>query len=320
MMSRCARRLSWVSCVWVLAGVAAPAGSGPQAAELERDEVRSVELPARPPIELKRIAKLGPGPVQENSGIVKSRQAPDLFWMHNDSGDEPRIYPIHRDGRNYSDTRYADESGVLVGGAINVDWEDITVDADGFVIVADTGNNDNDRRDLVLYYIDEPSATAGRTTFRKKLFLRYPDQREFPAGRDEFNFDCEAVFTVGNTVYLLSKNRSNHYTTLYRLDDPREGVMNTLTRLETFDIQGQAVAADCSADGKRLAVLTYTGIWLFERDTLEENFFDGRISWAPFAERGVEAMCFADDQTLLVADEPSGELYEVKLDELTRVH
>jgi len=119
--------------------------------ETNRDENRAVHLVERPPIELKLIAKLGPGPAKENSGIVKSRNFPELCWMHNDSGDEPRIYPIHRDGSNYDDTRYAEESGFLIGGAINVNWEDIAVDADGNVIVADTGNNENDRRDLVLY-------------------------------------------------------------------------------------------------------------------------------------------------------------------------
>ena len=280
----------------------------------------TVRLVDRPPVELKLIAKLGPGPVKENSGIVKSRQFADLFWMHNDSGDEPRIYPIHRNGANYEDTRYGDESGVLIGGAINVDWEDIAVDAAGHVIVADVGNNENDRRDLVLYYLDEPAPTAGRTTFRKKVFIRYPDQHDFPASRHDFNFDCEAVFTVGNTVYLLSKNRSNQDTKLYRLDDPNPDITNTLTLLGSFDVRGQAVGADCTADGHRLAVLTYTGVWLFERDTSEQNFFDGHVSWAPFPERDAEAICFADDHTLLIADETLGELYEVQIDDLTKLN
>jgi hypothetical protein len=58
------------------------------AAELQ---VQRVDLPSRPPIELRLLAKLGPGPGKENSGIVKSRRQDDVFWIHNDSGDEPRI-------------------------------------------------------------------------------------------------------------------------------------------------------------------------------------------------------------------------------------
>ncbi len=295
------------------------AGSLRSANRGSQNAVKRVDLSERPPLNFKLVAKLGPGPRKENSGIVKSRQYPDVFWIENDSGDEPRIYPVNRRGENYADTRYGDEQGVLIGGAINVDWEDITVDAAGHVIVADLGNNENDRRDLVLYYLNEPSPSAGRTTVRQKIFLRYPDQPSFPAPRDNFNFDCEAVFTVDNTVYLLSKDRSDAYTTLYRLDDPKPEATNVLTRLDTFDVRGQAVGADCTPDGKRLAVLTYSGIWLFERESPDESFFDGRISWAPFPKRDAEAICFADDKTLLVADESLAELYEVQISDLTRV-
>lgn len=282
-------------------------------------EVISVELPDVPPIEPTFVAKLGPGPAKENSGIVKSRNYPDLFWMHNDSGDEPRIYPVHRDGTNYINERYPDEHGVLIGGAINVDWEDITCDADGTLIIADVGNNGNDRRDLTLYYVDEPAPTAGRTTFRKKVFVRFPDQHEFPASRASFNFDCEAVFTVGDSVYFLTKNRSNSHTSLYLLTDPKSEVVNSLAYLATVDLQGQAVAADCSADGKRLAILTYTGIWLFNLDGLEQNFAEHQIRWAPLASHEAEALCFADEETLLIADEATAELREIDIKPIVEV-
>ena len=35
--------------------------------------------------------RLGDGPAEEHSGIVRSRNWADVFWMHNDTGDEPRI-------------------------------------------------------------------------------------------------------------------------------------------------------------------------------------------------------------------------------------
>ncbi len=278
-----------------------------------------VDLPQRPPIALRRVAKLGPGPGKENSGIVKSRTRDDLFWIHNDSGDEPRVYAIHRNGADYADERYPETPGTLIGGAINVDWEDIAVDDAGHLIVADVGNNGNDRRDLVLYYLDEPSPDAGRTTFKKKIFVRYPEQTAFPAPRDNFNFDCEGVFTVGATVHLFSKNRSDTKTTLYRLDKMEPEVTNVLTRVDTFDIGGQVVGADCSPDGKRLVAITYEAIWLFERDQLDQEFFSSRISWAPHEGQQIEAVCFADGSTLLLADEELGELFEAELSGLTRV-
>ena len=287
--------------------------------ETGRSVVQAPSLPKRKRKILKVAAKLGRGPRKENSGIVKSRRYNDLFWMHNDSGNQPRIYPVRRNGQVHNSSRFARVSGVLIEGASNVDWEDITVDADGHVIVADVGNNSNLRRDLVLYYVDEPSPSAGRTTVKKRIHVRYPDQQQFPASTKNFNFDCEAVFTIGNQVHFLSKNRSDRSTNLYRLDDPRTDQTNTLMHVGSFDIQGQVVGADASPDGKQLVVITYRAIWLFERENDWIDFFHGQVSWMPYRSFQVEAVCFADDDTLLLADEFRGTLHEVRISDLTRI-
>lgn len=258
-------------------------------------------------------------PGKENSGIVKSRQFPDVFWVENDSGDDPKIYPIRANGEDYRSSRYAGGLGITIANAINVDWEDITVDASGNVIVADVGNNRNDRRDLVFYVIPEPSPDAGRTTAIKRYFIRYPDQTSFPPEKTQMNFDCEAVFTVGDVIYCFSKNRGDKLTTLYRLDNPRSDEVTTLTKLQTLDLNGQVVGADATSDGKRLVVITYSDIWLFERDSTSESFFEGRISWAPYKADQVESVCFADDQTIFMIDEVTGLLQRASLSDLSRL-
>lgn len=258
-------------------------------------------------------------PGKENSGIVKSRQFPDVLWVENDSGDDPKIYPIRANGEDYRSSRYAGGLGITIANAINVDWEDITVDASGNVIVADVGNNRNDRRDLVFYVIPEPSPDAGRTTAIKRYFIRYPDQTSFPPEKAQMNFDCEAVFTVGDVIYCFSKNRGDKLTTLYRLDNPRSDEVTTLTKLQTLDLNGQVVGADATSDGKRLVVITYSDIWLFERDSTSESFFEGRISWAPYKADQVESVCFADDQTIFMIDEVTGLLQRASLSDLSRL-
>ena len=291
-------------------------------------------LPNREPIELKPIRRLTRSteayqetnqeagnsfPGKENSGIVKSRQYPDLFWVENDSGDDPKIYPIRASGEDYRSARYAGDLGVTIANAINVDWEDITVDASGNVIVADVGNNRNDRRDLVFYIVPEPSPDAGRTTAIKRYFIRYPDQNAFPPQESERNFDCEAVFTVGDTIHCFSKNRGNKLTTLYRLDHPKSDEVTTLTKLDTLNLNGQVVGADASSDGKRLVAITYRDIWLFERESTEVSFFDGQVSWAPFRGDQVESVCFASDETLFLIDEATGAMQLAQLSDLSLV-
>lgn len=300
------------------------------------DVLRFVEeYPKRPPVTLKKIRALtgveygtaeGPSgstaphgsfPGHENSGIVKSRQFPDLYWLHNDSGDEPRVYPIHGDGTDYKSARSSDRMGVLLGAAINVDWEDITVNESGQLIVCDLGNNRNDRRDLVIYLVPEPAPLAARAAWMTRYFVRYPDQTAIPAPETDFNFDCEGVFTIGDHIHLFSKNRSNSLTTLYRLDNPSPVQTNTLTELETLDLGGQVTGADASADGMKLVVITYESIWVFERSSKDESFFGGHIRWAPFEAEQVESVCFADEDTLKLIDEATGILYEVEISELT---
>lgn len=184
------------------------------------------------------IAKLGPGAGNEISGIVRSRRDASVFWTLNDSGDEPRIYPIRADGAVIRSVRYPDVPGTLVGGAINGDWEDIALDASGRIIVADFGNNSNARADLALYFVEEPEPTEGRTTFTSKVLFKYPDQKTRPAPSSDFNFDAEALFTVGDDVFILTKHRSDSFTKMYRLDDRTPGVINTLAYLDRFDIGG----------------------------------------------------------------------------------
>jgi hypothetical protein len=208
-------------------------------------------------------------------------------------------------------------TGVLIEGATNVDWEDIAVDGEGRLILCDVGNNQNARRDLVLYLVDEPDTAAESATVLERLRVRYPDQTEFPAPSDQMNFDCEAVFTIGGTIHLLTKNRSDLLTSLYRLDEADPERENVLTYVATFDSGGGVTAADASADGLQLVVITYTSIWLFERDDQETPFFEGRVSWAPYFALQTESVCFAGDDTLLLVDEKLGMVYSLPISELT---
>lgn len=283
----------------------------------------AIKLPNVTPVKLTPTADLeGPAGSKEVSGIVASRQWPGIFWVQNDSGDEPRIYPVDRHGRLKKSARSADSPGILVGGIINSDWEDITVDASGNVIVGDVGNNSNGRRDLALHYVVEPEPTAGFTALLKSYLFRYPEQKTWPAAKDDFNYDCEGIFTKGDTVYLVTKRRSDTLTRLYRLDNPRTGVVNVLTRVADFDVRGRATAADATPDGRRLAVLTYDAVWLFEAATPGgDDWFAGPVYWLPFTDvKGAEAMTFDGPDTLLIAaEEGAGKLYEVPTSKMVRV-
>lgn len=279
---------------------------------------QDLKLPAKEPEVLKTKYQLDYWGKLELSGIVRSRSDKNVFWIHNDSGDQPRVFAIDSLGKFYQSARYRNYEGITIAGATNVDWEDITMDNKGNLVIADAGNNYNDRKDLVLYVVPEPSPIASNTTFLKKLFLRYPDQKSFTAKTD-FNYDCEAVFFADGRFHMLSKDRMDTFTRLYRMDTEKTDEVNTLTLLDKFNIGGKVTAADASEDGNRLVVITYKSVWLFERTSPSSSYFSGNIWWLPVKAPQIESVCFKDDKTLWLLDEDTAALYELPISKLIKV-
>jgi len=278
---------------------------------------QDIKLPARQPEVLKRKFQLDYWGKLELSGIVRSKSNKNVFWVQNDSGDQPRVFAIDSLGHFYQSDRYKNSEGITISGATNVDWEDITMDNKGNLVVADMGNNTNDRKDLVLYVIPEPSPIASNTTFLKKLFFKYPDQKVFD--KTDFNYDCEAVFFADGKFHFLSKDRMDTNTRLYRMDQEKTDEVNTLTLLDKFNIGGKVTAADASADGNRIVVITYSSIWIFERTSPAGNYFSGNIWWLPVTAPQIESVCFKDDKTLWLLDEETAEIFEVPVSKLVKV-
>lgn len=304
---RCFLRVAW----WL------PLVAGYCSLAQEPEKMKQVTLPALEPVKLKPYAALEIPANIEPSGLVKSRLWDDVYWAHNDSGDIPRIFPMHRDGRMYAAERYGAAHGVHIPDAVNVDWEDITTDDQGNLIIGDFGNSEkNDRRDLCLYYIFEPHPTVGQTSVQRKVFFAYPDQKEVPS--PVRNFDAEALFYAHGHVYILTKHRSDTGTTLYRLDSMEPNKVNVLTKLESFDTRGRVTGANASADGKRLAVLTYTGVWVFDARE-KEKWFDGGIRWLPTEDNDAEAITLDGEHLIVSAGEGDGDLYEIPVSKLTVV-
>ncbi len=240
--------------------------------------------------------------VDESSGIVKSRSYPGVYWTHNDSGGKPRIYPLFLDRKNTKGTH----NRTKIKGAENRDWEEIAAYGKERLIIGDFGNNANERRDLTLYIIPEPDPyeKKGSVEVERTIRFHYEDQDAFPPKLR--NFDCEAMFTRGETVYLLTKHRSDTDTKLYKI------VGDTARKLAVFPIGSKVTAADLSPDGSRVVVLSYDYLWLFVGEG--ENIFKGKAYRLPIALGQCEAVCFDGDSIIVTNEE--GEVFRIGLDEL----
>ena len=275
-----------------------------------------VTLPQADTLQLVPYATFDFTEIDESSAIVKSRVWDDVYWTLNDSGNKNRIFPFNRNGELYRAEWYKEkDGGVYIGGVLNIDWEEMAVDNDDNIYICDSGNNGNARKDLCIYQIKDPYPEfTGSVNYFKKYHFYYPEQKDFPAKPN--NYDCEAVFWANGNLYLLTKHRADTQTHLYRFDSMDPLKENPVKLLGTFEIGGMVTSADATPDGKKLAVLTYHSIWLFESET--DNYFHGKISWLPIKAKQCEAVCFDDDKTLIITNEQM-ELFELKIENMIKV-
>jgi hypothetical protein len=260
------------------------------------------------------------------SGIVKSRRYENVWWVHNDSGDRPRLFAIDsvgaahlapwRDGRYETGPVAVDTSdqaawpGLALGNAAHIDYEDIARD-DSTLYVGDIGNNGNARRDLGIYVVPEPYFYARRTRPMTHLRIRYPDQETFPAA--EWHYDAEALFVADGRLHVLTKRREGQQigeleagTTLYRLDTRHPHRVNTLTPVDRHASIPPPTAAALSPSGDRLAVLCATGIWLFPRPDDGTHWLSTeprRLRLSKERLQQAEAVTWDDPQTLRITNE-----------------
>jgi hypothetical protein len=207
-----------------------------------------------------------PPVVNESSGIVYDR---GLIWTFNDSGGPNIIYGINRKGEIQTE--------VTLVNAKNIDWEDIAHDGNYFYI-ADVGNNSGNRRDLAIYKVAKKGLSTEGPQISEASVIRfaYEDQTSFTSEAHAHSFDCEALITYGDSLYLFTKDWVNGYSVVYSL--PKEPGEYIATKQNEFNARGLITGADISADGKHLVLCGYYQFrpfaWIFSYFE-PGNFFTG---------------------------------------------
>jgi hypothetical protein len=210
-----------------------------------------------------QVCELRDPRITECSGIAASRCTPGLYYVHNDSGDEPRVFLIDRQGHTRATIRPK--------GAKSVDWEDVAIAPgarpDTFdVCVADIGDNGARRSDLTIYRFAEVAPTAVTTQpaaaetieVEPTVYrIRYADG---PSDAEAF-----AVHPITGDAYIITRTPGPSCR-VYKLASPWNAeAVTTLPRIAEIrwkpdrPILPLVTAADISPDGRRLAVRDYLG-------------------------------------------------------------
>lgn len=249
---------------------------------------------------MEMLAKL-PAKLNENSGI-------ELFpgkgiWVIEDNKNKDHLYAVDLKGNLVRN--------IEVKGGKNKDWEDLAQSPEGTLFIGDFGNNDNKRKDLVIYVIPSPSTLEGDEVKAEKITFRYPEQKEFPPRPNRRLFDAEGFFYWEGYLYIVTKNRTSPFdgrAYFYRLPaqpgDYQAQLMDSLVPC-TNPKNCRITAADISPDGKTLALTSYGQLFLITDFDLEKPS-EGKLEAVDLLwPTQMESVCFENNSSLLMSDEQS---------------
>lgn len=247
-----------------------------------------------------RVGTITDKRISEASGVSVSRQFKDVLWTHND-GPDGVLFAVHRDG-------------ALVGCAkIDAkihDWEDIATDDRGNLYVADIGNNQHQRKHVIIHRIREPDPGTLKNEHPKPVVPIESRQVALPDDRP----DMESFFAWRGFGYLVSKAAPGTRAQLYRFE--WESRKQEPELVCTLPIDQPVTAAGIDVNGKDLAILTRGALFVFEIDGDPARARDAKFERIELSPIHNEGCAFATDEILIVAE--SGEIQSVPWKKLTK--
>ncbi|MBT8461540.1 MAG: hypothetical protein KJO44_03385 [Gemmatimonadetes bacterium] len=256
--------------------------------------------PEDPVCDLPVVAGYLPAQLFEASGIARDPRRSDLFWVHNDSDNDPALYAVDTTGA------LAGEAAII--GATNRDVEDVAVArcTEGWCLFyADMGDNLSVRDQVYVHRLPLPDLPSGATVPLEAVSPFASYTMVFPGGPR----DAESLFVDSERGELgvVTKGRNGQVElyvadlqTLESVDGPV--ALERIGRLDVpigGNLSAQYVtAADLSPDGQRLGVRSYT--WLYVFEWAGSSAFDTLAAPAnaalfPAAEPQGEGLAFSND-------------------------
>ena len=255
-------------------------------------------------------AKLTSPAVTEASGLAASPSAEGFLWMVNDSGGTPEIHLAQTDG--------TPRGAVTVADAVNKDWEDLaafTFNGKPHLLIADTGDNGSARETCNLYIVREPKLPAEGETLSGKTPILWQITFTYEDGPR----DCESVAVDAENAKIILISKRTDPPGVYEL--PLKPAKNAIARkigatetkapgIVSVPFANQPTGLDFSADHRMAVIVTYLGVFLFQREEKEswaDAFAKNPEVLAPHKLAQAEAVAFSQDgkSIFAVSEKPS---------------
>lgn len=191
--------------------------------------------------------------LNEMSGILKGQTG---WYVHNDNPSSI-FFNIDQQADSIQLKKRIEVKGLDI-----VDWEDIAEDSSYFYL-GDFGNNaDGSRRNLRIYKIAKKYNNAvllDTLTIEETIYFSYEDQVDFtPLAANKTDFDCEAMFVYGDSIYLFTKQWTSLGTGFYRI--ATNGANQTAKKIGFIPINGLVTGADISPNGNKIVLVGYSNL------------------------------------------------------------
>jgi hypothetical protein len=230
------------------------------------------------------VSTLSDDRIDESSGLVVSPDDDDLAFTINDSGSDPVVYAIEI------------SSGATVGSATldadPSDTEALSIDGDGTLWVADTGDNDRERTDVALYSLPAFGRSDQGTVEATRFPLSYP--------KGPRDVEALAINPLTDEKFLLTKGLLGGE--VYALPDELvAGEPNEVTALAPA-VPGVITDAAFTVDGRHVVARDYSSAHVLDAGTWESL----SSTELPPAEQGETLAMEASGRSYLVGSEGAG--------------
>ncbi len=211
--------------------------------------------------------------IPESSGIIYDN---GFIYTHGDSGNPSKFY------KNDASTGALLQT-IDITNFTNDDYEDITSDVDN-IYIGDFGNNNGVRTNLRILkvsksqFISSTGATVNVTA--EAIYFSYADQTSFVSNQLN-NFDCESMISVGNFLYLFTKNRGDGQTKVYKLS--KDPGTYSLSVHSTYNVAGLLTGADYNPTTNEVALIGYlppnakNSFLYYLNSFTSDQFFSGNV-------------------------------------------